>query len=374
MESAMQRRAGRLRSCLEARPGCSEWEVEVDGEVARAIVLAELVGPVQPGDAVLLNTTAVALGLGTGGAHFVLARQDPANENSTSFPARSGQEFPGREAGHLIKLRYTPLQLRVLAAEEEASPYRQAVENIAGLDGAPVLGAELHSQAAAAAIAARSEAPGIRIAWIQLDTAALPLAVSRLVPRLRAGGVLDATVTTGQGFGGDYEAVNIYTGLIAARAVAKADLLLVTQGPGNAGTGTEYGFSGLALAEAFHACDTLGGTAILAPRMSEADPRDRHRGLSHHTCTLLRCVRASVVVPMPPEAGTLLLTARQRYTDAILTEVDPTPALPALEPYRDLLTSMGRSLDQDPLFFRAAAAAGIYAARVCLEGNGEMGK
>jgi hypothetical protein len=353
---ALRRRVGRLGACAEVRPDCSEWEVEVEGRTERAVAFPSLAGPLRPGDWVLLNTTAVALGLGTGGRHFVLARCEPPSPEDA--PAAEAP-FPGREAGHVLKLRYTPLQLRVMAAEEEASPHRQAVLGFRSLEGAPVLGAELHSQAGAAVLAARACAPGFRIALIQMDTAALPLSLSRLVARLRAEGILDATITVGQAFGGDYEAVNIYTGLIVAREVVGADLIVVTQGPGNVGTGTEYGFSGLGLAEAFHACDTLGGAPFLAPRLSEADPRPRHRGISHHTRTLLRCTRVPVTLPLPPGfEGTLPPPAV--FVPA--SGEPPEELLKPLLPYRGLLTTMGRSLDDDPLFFQAAAGAGWAAA------------
>jgi hypothetical protein len=133
----------------------------------------------------------------------------------------------------------------------------------------------------------------------------------------------------------------------------------VSQGPGNTGTGTEYGFSGLALAEALHAADALGGRPILVPRFSDADPRPRHRGLSHHTRTLLRVLRVPVEVPVPPGC-TLQEPGRHRTVAAGETDLE------VLRPYAGLLTTMGRGQDEDPAFFRAAAAAGKYAAKAGL--------
>ncbi|MFN3652763.1 MAG: DUF3866 family protein [Armatimonadota bacterium] len=348
---AMERRVGVLGACRVVRAGCSEWDVEVEGRAARAVAYTGLVPALQPGDRVLLNTTALALSLGTGGVHFVIARLE-------GEPGAGS--FPGREAGHLLKLRYTPLQMRVCSVEEEVSPHRQALERFTGLERMPVLAAELHSQAAAAVLAARWAVPGLRVALLQLDTAALPFGFSRLAARLRSDGHLCASVTVGQGFGGDLEAVNVYSGLAAAKAAADAELVVVSQGPGNAGTGTEYGFSGLGLAEALHACDTLGGAALLLPRLSMADPRPRHQGLSHHTRTLLRCLRVPVRVPVP--AGLEPALARELAAWHCV-ETDAAPAMAALEPYRAELRTMGRTLEQDELFFRAAAAAGVFAAR-----------
>lgn len=351
----MQRKRGRLVCCLEVRGGCSEWEVEVDGRVERALAFAELCGSLRPGQTVLLNTTAEALSLGTGGSHFVLAALEPREE----------PPFEGREAGHILKLRYTPLQHRVPAAEDETSPHREAMLGFSSLDRTPVLAAELHSQAAAAAIAARAEDPSLRIAWVQVDTAALPLRMSRLLERLRTDGVVDVTISTGQGFGGEIETVNVYTGLVAARAVARADLILVTQGPGNVGTGTELGFSGVSMAEALHATAALGGTPILAPRMSEGDARERHRGLSHHTRTLLRrCLHAPVEVPVPR-------AWHERVREELaggaiphrIVSIDPEGPLLKLSGYDLFLRTMGRTVAQDRLFFEAGAGAGSYAAQ-----------
>src|SRR5262249_19766347 len=163
------------------------------------------------------------------------------------------------EAGHILKLRYTPLQVAVCSVEEPDSPHRAAIERFQSLNGMPVLVAELHSQAAAAAIVARAlAARPLRIVLVVSDTAALPLAFSRLAARLRSDGILDATITAGQAFGGDLEAINVYTALIAAREVAAADLTIVAQGPGNAGTGTQYGFGGLAQGEHLNAAAALG--------------------------------------------------------------------------------------------------------------------
>jgi len=342
---ALARSAGRLLACRATRGDCSEWDVETPTGPAVAVAYASLCGPLAAGDRVLLNTTAVELGLGTGGAHFVIAR----------LTEPDAEAFPGRDAGHVLKLRYTPLQHRVLCVEDEASPHRADLEAFHGLDGMPVVAADLHSMGVAAALAAHAARPSLRVAWLHLDGAALPLAHSRLVARLRAEGVVVATLTAGQAFGGDYEAVNVYSALTAARAVVEADLVIAAQGPGNAGTGTEYGFSGLCLAEALHAADALGGLPVVVPRMSGADSRPRHRGVSSHTRTLLRLLRVKATVPLPgPAPG---LPRRHAYPIG-----DPPGALPALEAWRDDLTTMGRRLEDDPLFFAAAAGAGWWAA------------
>ncbi len=61
-------REGVVVGVVRERAGVVELSVEVEGEPAAALAYPALVGPVAEGDAVLLNTTAVTLGLGSGGA------------------------------------------------------------------------------------------------------------------------------------------------------------------------------------------------------------------------------------------------------------------------------------------------------------------
>ena len=66
-------RWGTVVAVGDARPGAVELEVEVNGARAPGLAYPDLVGPVERGDRVLLNVTAVELGLGTGGVHLVVA-------------------------------------------------------------------------------------------------------------------------------------------------------------------------------------------------------------------------------------------------------------------------------------------------------------
>ncbi len=203
----LRRRVGKVLRVLGERPGVVEIEVEVDSAPARAIAYPELTGPVSEGDSVLLNTIAVSLKLGTGGSHFVIA--------NLSHPV--SEEPPG--PGHIMKLRYTPLQTALLAVEEEASPHRAAMEAFESLAGMPVIAGELHSQLAPACGALKRAKPGCRIAYIMTDAAALPIALSRAVTSLKERGLLDAAITCGQAFGGDLEAVTLHSALSIVPAI-----------------------------------------------------------------------------------------------------------------------------------------------------------
>ena len=100
------------------------------------------------------------------------------------------------------------------------------------------------------------------------DGGALPMAFSRTVSALRDADWLGGTVTVGQAYGGDREAVTVHTGLLTAVHVLAAEVVVLTQGPGNLGTGTRWGFSGVQSGEAVNAVGTLGGRAVASLRIS----------------------------------------------------------------------------------------------------------
>jgi len=357
--SQFHARIGTLIAMVTHRRGMQEWLVRLgDGTEARAVVYGPVGASLRPGQRVWLNTTAGELDLGTGGAHFIIAPASSAAGSPDDIGA-----VARRERGHLMKLRYTPLQHAVLSVEEEASPYRLQVEAAQELTGLPVIVAELHSAAMAAAIVAHALAAA-RVVYVMTDEAALPLAWSRLAVRLREDGVLAGTITAGQAFGGDLEAVTLASALAAARGVLHADVVVVSQGPGNAGTATRYGFSGLAQAEHLNAAAALRARPIATLRISFADPRPRHHGLSHHSATVLgrmTLARAEVAVPELPAAQATPLLAQVRAAGLLrrhqvrLLAIDRL--MEAMQPYRELLTTMGRTLEEDHEFFLAAGVA-----------------
>ena len=221
-------RRGTVLEARVAHPGLTDVVVELDGARAPAVAYDTLTPQIAPGDIVLLNTAALELGLGTGGVHLVLAVE--------------GRETPAPVRGHAMKLRYSPLQVPVDAVEET---HREEIDALRSLDGLPVVVAPLHSALAPTVVGARSAGPTARIVYVMSDLAALPIAFSRTVPALRAAGLLDATITTGQAFGGDYEAVTLPGALAAAKAVLEAVVVVVAMGPGNLGTGTRWGSAAL---------------------------------------------------------------------------------------------------------------------------------
>jgi hypothetical protein len=352
-------------------PGAVELDVSVDGALVRALAYPALTGYPRPGDRVLVNTTALDLGLGTGGYALVVAIPD-------RLP-------PDPElAGHLVKARYTPLQATVLGADEQGSPHHDLLRDADDVDGMPVVVADLHSALPAVLAGvfstderADGDAAGAarrpRVVYVMGDGGALPAWFSRSCAALRDAGWLAATVTTGQAFGGDLETVTIHTGLLAARHVLGADIAVVAQGPGNLGTGTRWGFSGVAAGEVVNAVAALGGRPVASLRVSDADPRERHRGISHHSLTAygrVALARADVVVPALPGTFGQRIAEEARPLSGrhqiVTVPVDGLEA--ALRACPAPLSTMGRGLDAELAYFLAAAAAGRHAGRLLRAG------
>lgn len=353
------RRALVVGASASPRPDALELEVRVEGEDASSLAVAfpALVGVPAVGSYVIVNTSAVAAGLGTGGRHIVVAIEGGPNLD------------PGSGPGRVMKGRYLPHQALVTTVEETHAPQLEAMA-ATGLGGIPVVCAPLHSLIAPIAAGARA-AGARRIVYVMTDGASLPGALSDLVPRLRAAGLLDAWITTGQAFGGELEAVTVWSGLLAAAAVCEADVAIVADGPGNLGTGTEWGVSALGSGHALDATGDLRGQAIAALRISFADERPRHRGVSHHSLTILDRVchrEVNVAVPTLPDEqrGAVWdgLRARRLEERHRLVEADGSPALGLLDDRGVEVRSMGRGPEEDPAFFLAGGAAGVMAGRL----------
>lgn len=303
---------------------------------------------------VMLNITAIELGLGTGGRHFVI----PEYLDNQSI-----------SDGHIMKLRYTPWQFSVLAAEEAASPFHDVLEEASSLEGTPVVAAPLHSMLLGIILGFRSCLDYVpKVAFIMTDAAALPIALSGLVRELKSKGLLDLTVTSGQAFGGDLEAVSIPSALLTAYQTIKPDLIIVALGPGIVGTGTKLGFSGIEQSWVLDLTARLNGIPIAAPRISFADSRKRHFGISHHSLTILDLANNPAILGLAEEMpGDYLNTVKALIKKHNLMDrhqwylVKDTDSLKLFEEYNIQTTTMGRGIKDDPWFFRHTIITGILA-------------
>lgn len=370
----MQWREGTVEQVRGRWPGAVEYAVRLGGahpddhdgaELVRALAYTALVGEPQVGDRVLLNASALLRGLGTGGLAFIVAAPDrlPVDPEATG--------------GHIVKARYTPQQQMFMAVDEQDSRHHDVMTGplaaSGDLLGMPVVVADLHSALPAVLAGIRLDRPHARVVYLMTDGGALPLAFSRNVATLTDEGWLAGTVTVGQAYGGQYEAVTLHSGLLAAKHVLAADVAVVIQGPGNVGTGTAWGYTGVAAGEALNAVSTLGGRGVAALRVSDADARERHRGISHHSTTAYgRICLVAADVPLPTDRSEFgLLVAEQAHAmvrsaqGALrVREVDADGLDAALRAVPVRLSTMGRSLDEDHAAFLYSAAAGRHAAHL----------
>jgi hypothetical protein len=323
--------------------------VEVEGERRPAWADVGLLGEMRRGDEVVVNVEARDLGLGSGGF-------DVVHVNLTR-----GLEGGGADGEHVMKLNYTSLQHPV-------EPVELPVLETPDMDGkptpeggerrrTPVLVLPLHGHLAPAAWAAGQAASGIRVGYVQTGGGALPGSYSRDVALLRERELLAGHITAAPSYGGEHEAISPAGAIDAAVNGLGWDAVVVAPGPGINGSETRLGHGGMAALESAHAALALGLPVVMAPRLSGADPRERHRPVSHHTLTVLRMLLGGVEIPVP--AGNPVVTARLAEAAAwrhkvheALADVDGYAAsgLPA--------RSMGRSIEEDPLFFAAPLAAG----------------
>jgi hypothetical protein len=179
--------------------------------------------------------------------------------------------------------------------------------------------------------------------------------MSRVVRDLLDSGLLAGHVTAAPAFGGEHEAISTAGGLHAGLTALGWDAAIVGPGPGILGSATSLGHGGLVALDNAHAALALGVRTIVVPRMSSGDPRPRHRGLSHHTRTVLGMMLRPVVVALP-EGEAPELPGSDHEARAAAADLDGYAAsgLPA--------RTMGRGADEDPLFFRAALAGGTVLA------------
>ncbi|WP_173184451.1 DUF3866 family protein [Paenibacillus alginolyticus] len=359
----MMRDEGTVADIVSVREGLQIVTVWMrNGELERAVHYTDSLPLLTPGDVVDLNVTAMKLRLGSGGFHIVIAIRDRGLDNHST---------PTSSNGHIMKLKYTPLQRSVFAIEEPASPFHSAFQGEMNLEGMPVLLGELHSMLPVVMCWLRyryqqrkSSDCALGVAYIMTDGGALPLAWSEHVAILEGMEWLKSTITYGQAYGGKVEAVNKFSAIVAAKHAVKADISLVTMGPGIVGTNTRYGFSGLEVGELVNAVYALGGLPVVIPRVSFADPRSRHQGISHHTLTALRlAARCPAIVPIPhleaKENAIVQEQAQNLQPHRIITM--PSPSISeiaeAFSLYPQPITSMGRGLSQDPVYFQAICAA-----------------
>jgi hypothetical protein len=340
---------------LKLRRGHVVSVERVDGRVARAVVELEggadpraavsyrgLTGPLEVGDDVVLNVESRDLELGSGGFDVVCVNLS------------RGLAAEVDPATHVMKLNYTPIQHAV-------SPLEEGLESTPNVLGAPVGVLALHGQLAPAAFALSQRAPEMQVGYVQTVGGALPGQLSDTTAELLERRLLSDHVTVAPCFGGPREAITLEGALQAAFERLGWDAALVGPGPGILGSASALGHGGLAALASAHSALALGCGVVLAPRLSSAERRSRHRGLSHHTQTVLRLLLAPVEVTVP---GGIANEARHALQEAVHAGGHQALAVEIEDleqPYLEsglTATTMGRHFEEDRDFMRSGLAGG----------------
>jgi hypothetical protein len=336
-----------VREVNEASAGAPEQQlvIELAGEPSgprAAIADVALLGRAEVGDELIVNVAALDLGLGSGGFDIV-------HVNLTRGLRGGGA---GARA-NVMKLNYTSLQHTVEPVEEAQLrlPVRRPVAVLA-----------LHGQLAAVAWAFSVSAPGRRLGYVQTEGGALPAGHSRTAAELRRRGLLACHLSAGAAFGGEGEAITTTGALHHGLRRLGWDAAVCGPGPGIVGSSSALGHGGMYALDSAHAALALGCPTVLIARMSSGDERARHRGISHHTATVLELLLAPVTVALPAgvdgERGDSEPAAAHAQHDWRRVPVELTgfaeSGLPA--------ETMGRGMQEDPLFFGAALAGGAILA------------
>ncbi len=349
------------------------------GERRTAIADVGLVGRAAPGDEVILNVQAADLGLGAGGF-------DVVHVNLTR-----GLEGAGAGSARAMKLNYTSLQHAVEPVERTPGPAGRERPRLELPLRRPVGVLALHGQLAAVAWAYAQQAPGARLGYVQTEGGALPGSHSRVVRALRERGLLAGHLTAGACFGGEAEAITTAGALHHGLSRLGWDAALCGPGPGIVGSDSSLGHGGMAALDSAHVALALGCQTLIVARMSCADERLRHRGISHHTLTVLDLLLEPVSVALPAGMRSPVGAELRAGLGAVFAQGPaqgkPAPALDVERPARitrhdwrragvDLpgyaasglpARTMGRSLLEDALFFGAALAGGAVLAELAAQ-------
>jgi hypothetical protein len=255
-----------------------------------AIADVALLGRAEVGDELIVNVQARDLGLGSGGFDIV-------HVNLTRGLGGEEDEDPARPVPpNVMKLNYTSLQHTVEPVEELGG----GREPSSGSRERPVAVLALHGQLAAVAWAFAQQAPpGSRLGYVQTVGGALPGGHSRTVRSLRERGLLAGHLTAGAAFGGEGEAITTVGALDHGLRGIGWDAAICGPGPGIVGSSSPLGHGGMSALDSAHAALALGAPTLLVARMSSGDPRARHRGISHHTLTVLDLLLEPVTVALP---------------------------------------------------------------------------
>ncbi len=339
-----------IKSVKEIIKSDENLQVLLLDDGSKAYNYLKLTGKVEIDEEVYVNTTAVDLSLGTGGYHFVINKLNPSSRKNN-------------DPGHIMKLRYTPLQIKTYTIEEQVG---EKLDDVL-LKGHSVITMELHSMLVPLVLAFKKLNPNIKISYCMTDGGALPAFHSEAVKALREKGLLEGVITCGHSFGGDLESVNHITAVQGSVTILKSDVTIIGMGPGIVGTGTKYGFTGIEQSFISDTLDKLGCNVYPALRVGFADNRERHRGISHHSLTIMGTL-------MRGNYTLVLSHMDRRHLKRILNQLNDENLLhrhriviskdvdieEMANELRLKLSSMGRGIKENPHYFSCLTALARY--------------
>lgn len=326
--------------------------------IEKAINYIDETGKCSLMDMVIINTIGNRLKLGTGGYNLVYLNMSNNLKE---------EEIPGRKYGHIIKMKYTPGQLRVKTVEEYVE-YKNIFDVKPQLAPKPVVYAILHSMLFPLVTTIKSINPNINISCVYTYGGAMNANNSFTLKNLKSKGLVNSIITAGECYGGDYESINIATGMLFALNHLNCDIIIVCCGPGVAGSSTLLGFSTFDFIGSIYTAKILGLCPVLIPRISMADKRERHKGVSMQSIAILQSIDFSVHLPIYKDNEDTLsfdLICNQLSEYNIINKhnvhiIDDEIIKKAMDNLSTDIRVMGRNYTEDPCFFKNCSSAGVY--------------
>lgn len=355
---------GRVIEILQQGDKTQMLNVEntINGLIERAINYIEETGICSRGDLVIINTVGNKLNLGTGGYNIVYYNTSLDLDNEVFFD---------RKNGHIIKMKYTQCQVKVKSVEENTD-FKNIFENHVKLLQRPVVFAILHSMISPLVRTIKCINNNINISCVYTYGGAMNANNSFSLKRLKEEGLINSVITTGECYGGDYEAINITTGIMFGLNQLKNDIIIVCSGPGIAGSSTYYGFSTFDLIGSIYITKQLGLLPILIPRISLADQRERHIGVSMQSIAILQTLDFPIHVVLyrdneDMEGFRFIHNQFIKYNvinKHIFNIIDDGIIKENIDFITEDTRVMGRSYIEDPYFFYNCCSTGVYAAKL----------
>lgn len=333
-------------------------EIEHKSIIEKAINYIDETGICSLMDMVVINSIGNRLKLGTGGYNLVyLNLTVNLKEN----------EVPDRNHGHIIKMKYTPGQIRVKTVEENIED-RNIFDMEAKLTPRPVIFAILHSMLFPLVKTIKYINPNTNISCVYTYGGAMNANNSFILKRMKESGLINSIITAGECYGGDYESINIVTGILFGFNKLKSDIIVICCGPGVAGSSTFYGFSTFDFIGSIYSVKLLGLFPVLIPRISMADKRERHMGLSMQSISILQALDFPIDLPVyrdNEDISGFKLVYNQLNKYYLINKhnvhfINNEIIKKTMDSLDSDIKVMGRSYAEDPWFFNNCISAGYY--------------